>query len=96
MSRERLEQAGNAPVAQWIEQRFPKPRAHVRFVPGALSNLLSIAFLLLSPPDLRRAGFPKLMFPQPSGPCPPQWADGTESTYDVRPKPSRAKAGPLV
>src|SRR5204863_3716308 len=24
-----------APVAQWIEQRFPKPRAHVRFMPGA-------------------------------------------------------------
>ena len=27
-----------APVAQWIEQRFPKPRAHVRFMPGALSR----------------------------------------------------------
>src|SRR4051812_12873246 len=27
----------NAPVAQWIEQRFPKPRAHVRFMPGALT-----------------------------------------------------------
>ena len=26
-----------APVAQWIEQRFPKPRAQVRFLPGALS-----------------------------------------------------------
>ena len=25
----------SAPVAQWIEQRFPKPRAHVRFMPGA-------------------------------------------------------------
>jgi hypothetical protein len=25
-----------APVAQWIEQRFPKPRALVRFRPGAL------------------------------------------------------------
>ena len=25
----------NAPVAQWIEQRFPKPRALVRFRPGA-------------------------------------------------------------
>ena len=25
-----------APVAQWIEQRFPKPRAQVRFLPGAL------------------------------------------------------------
>ena len=24
-----------APVAQWIEQRFPKPRALVRFRPGA-------------------------------------------------------------
>src|SRR5690242_7435002 len=24
-----------APVAQWIEQRFPKPRAQVRFLPGA-------------------------------------------------------------
>ena len=27
-----------APVAQWIEQWFPKPRAQVRFLPGALSN----------------------------------------------------------
>src|SRR5919201_5071023 len=34
--------AGNYPgmhqlalVAQWIEQRFPKPRAEVRFLPGA-------------------------------------------------------------
>ena len=27
-----------APVAQWIEQRFPKPRAQVRFLPGALSR----------------------------------------------------------
>ena len=25
----------NAPVAQWIEQRFPKPRAQVRFLSGA-------------------------------------------------------------
>src|SRR5215210_8561410 len=25
----------SAPVAQWIEQRFPKPRAQVRFRPGA-------------------------------------------------------------
>src|SRR3982751_3861050 len=25
-----------APVAQWIEQRFPKPRAQVRFLSGAL------------------------------------------------------------
>src|SRR5213078_4839652 len=28
-----------APVAQWIEQRFPKPRALVRFRPGALRRL---------------------------------------------------------
>src|SRR5690348_11546702 len=28
---------GRAPVAQWIEQRFPKPRAQVRFLPGALT-----------------------------------------------------------
>ncbi len=27
-----------APVAQWIEQRFPKPRAQVRFLSGALSQ----------------------------------------------------------
>ena len=27
-----------APVAQWIEQRFPKPRAQVRFLPGALAR----------------------------------------------------------
>ncbi len=27
-----------APVAQWIEQRFPKPRAQVRFLSGALSG----------------------------------------------------------
>src|ERR1700694_2305174 len=27
----------NAPVAQWIEQRFPKPRALVQFRPGALT-----------------------------------------------------------
>jgi hypothetical protein len=25
----------DAPVAQWIEQRFPKPRAQVRLLPGA-------------------------------------------------------------
>jgi hypothetical protein len=25
----------SALVAQWIEQRFPKPRAEVRFLPGA-------------------------------------------------------------
>ena len=36
MVRKRLNQAANAPVAQWIEQRFPKPRAQVRFLPGAL------------------------------------------------------------
>src|SRR3954463_2741763 len=29
-----------APVAQWIEQRFPKPRAQVRFLSGA-SSLVS-------------------------------------------------------
>jgi len=29
-----------APVAQWIEQRFPKPRALVRFRPGALLRRL--------------------------------------------------------
>src|SRR3954447_4510993 len=28
-----------APVAQWIEQRFPKPRAQVRFLSGALLRL---------------------------------------------------------
>jgi hypothetical protein len=34
--------SSHAPVAQWIEQRFPKPRAHVRFMPGAsLPALLS-------------------------------------------------------
>src|SRR6476660_4141106 len=27
----------SAPVAQWIEQRFPKPCAQVRFLSGALS-----------------------------------------------------------
>ena len=32
--------AARAPVAQWIEQRFPKPRALVRFRPGALVNSL--------------------------------------------------------
>ncbi len=30
-----------APVAQWIEQRFPKPRALVRFRPGALLDRTS-------------------------------------------------------
>src|SRR5919198_6749914 len=30
-----LDFAGWALVAQWIEQRFPKPRAEVRFLPGA-------------------------------------------------------------
>ena len=29
-----------APVAQWIEQRFPKPRAQVRFLSGALSIMI--------------------------------------------------------
>ncbi len=29
------------PVAQWIEQRFPKPRAQVRFLSGALSQARS-------------------------------------------------------
>jgi hypothetical protein len=27
-----------APVAQWIEQRVPNPRAQVRFLPGALKT----------------------------------------------------------
>jgi WD domain, G-beta repeat len=27
-----------APVAQWIEQRFPRPRAQVRFMPGTLKR----------------------------------------------------------
>ena len=36
--RNRPDQAENAPVAQWIEQRFPKPRALVRFRPGALRS----------------------------------------------------------
>ena len=31
----------NAPVAQWIEQRFPKPRAQVRFLPGASIQAIS-------------------------------------------------------
>ena len=31
----RRRRAPSAPVAQWIEQRFPKPRAQVRFLPGA-------------------------------------------------------------
>jgi hypothetical protein len=35
-----------APVAQWIEQRFPKPRALVRFRPGApLHRLQKVASL---------------------------------------------------
>jgi hypothetical protein len=38
MGRNFLQIAGFAPVAQWIEQRFPKPRAQVRFLPGALSD----------------------------------------------------------
>jgi hypothetical protein len=38
MVRKRLNQAANAPVAQWIEQRFPKPRAQVRFLPGAFQS----------------------------------------------------------
>src|SRR3954454_9325368 len=29
-----------APVAQWIEQWFPKPRAQVRFLPGACPKYL--------------------------------------------------------
>src|ERR687892_1961072 len=29
-----------APVAQWREQRFPKPRAQVRFLSGALAFVL--------------------------------------------------------
>ena len=49
-----------APVAQWIEQRFPKPRAHVRFMPGALSKPLSITFLLSSALRSWRMGFPQL------------------------------------
>jgi hypothetical protein len=38
MDGNRLKQAKNAPVAQWIEQRFPKPRAQVRFLPGAFRS----------------------------------------------------------
>jgi hypothetical protein len=41
MADKRLEKAKNAPVAQWIEQRFPKPRALVRFRPGALFDRAS-------------------------------------------------------
>src|SRR4051794_6581397 len=36
----------SAPVAQWIEQRFPKPRAQVRFLSGALQFS----------PEIRRKG----------------------------------------
>ena len=32
-----------APVAQWIEQWFPKPRAQVRFLPGASAESLQVA-----------------------------------------------------
>jgi hypothetical protein len=45
-----------APVAQWIEQWFPKPRAHVRFMPGAS---IDKGFSLIAPP---------LAFPQPPPP----------------------------
>ena len=33
------QQSHNAPVAQWIEQRFPKPRALVRFRSGASARV---------------------------------------------------------
>jgi hypothetical protein len=37
-------QEANAPVAQWIEQRFPKPRALVRFRPGASATFRGTSF----------------------------------------------------
>ena len=47
-SRKSLQIGDLAPVAQWIEQRFPKPRALVRFRPGAPANPLFIGCLLPS------------------------------------------------
>src|SRR5665213_1191243 len=41
-----------APVAQWIEQRFPKPRAQVRFLSGALRLRLSGATQGATGPEL--------------------------------------------
>ena len=48
-----------APVAQWIEQRFPKPRALVRFRPGASTLVRAIPtfsgrFLSAPTPDFDR------------------------------------------
>src|SRR5262245_52993286 len=45
-----------APVAQWIEQRFPKPRAQVRFLPGA-SSAIPLGTLACSPIDHRGSQF---------------------------------------
>ena len=42
MARNRLNQAGNAPVAQRIERRFPKPGAQVRLLAGALVSACEI------------------------------------------------------
>jgi hypothetical protein len=42
----RVYTGAQAPVAQWKEQRFPKPRALVRFRPGAsLHRLQEVASL---------------------------------------------------
>ncbi len=38
-----------APVAQWIEQRFPKPRAQVRFLSGASNRVKSSAYAARGP-----------------------------------------------
>ena len=49
-----------APVAQWIEQRFPKPRAQVRFLSGALTNSPAEAPLAVARPWFEPRGGPGL------------------------------------
>jgi hypothetical protein len=47
-----------APVAQWIEQRFPKPRALVRFRPGASLYVAGSTVLRQFSPDEPVPGSP--------------------------------------
>ena len=55
-SRHELPQAARAPVAQWIEQWFPKPRAQVRFLPGASREIARFPGLFIGRAQFELSG----------------------------------------
>ena len=64
-----------APVAQWIEQRFPKPRAQVQFLSGA-SSLFARRLAVIVPQIGRLQSQPRCSVAHRSGPpqtLSPRW-----------------------